>query len=92
MRVIVICQAEDGQTHIEVKMEDKVCAKFVHTAEEGKIYQTQFYNLDAIISVGYILYAKKRRPVPAVPPFSLNTVCLYLLTPPSEAISASVST
>src|SRR3989338_7248512 len=24
-----------------------------HTAEDGKIYRTQFYNLDAIISVGY---------------------------------------
>ncbi len=24
-----------------------------HTAEDGKVYQTQFYNLDAIISVGY---------------------------------------
>ncbi|WP_221406100.1 virulence RhuM family protein [Proteiniphilum acetatigenes] len=32
---------------------DSVCAKFAHTAEDGKTYQTQFYNLDAIISVGY---------------------------------------
>ena len=32
---------------------DSVCAKFAHTADEGKTYQTQFYNLDAIISVGY---------------------------------------
>ena len=30
-----------------------VCAKFAHTAEDGKIYDTQFYNLDAVISVGY---------------------------------------
>ena len=30
-----------------------VCAKFAHTAEDGKVYQTDFYNLDAIISVGY---------------------------------------
>ena len=30
-----------------------VCAKFAHTAGDGKQYQTQFYNLDAIISVGY---------------------------------------
>ncbi len=30
-----------------------VCAKFAHTADDGKTYQTQFYNLDAIISVGY---------------------------------------
>ncbi|MDR1121851.1 MAG: virulence RhuM family protein, partial [Dysgonamonadaceae bacterium] len=32
---------------------DSVCAKFAHTADDGKTYQTQFYNLDAIISVGY---------------------------------------
>lgn len=32
---------------------DSVCAKIAHTAEDGKTYQTQFYNLDAIISVGY---------------------------------------
>lgn len=30
-----------------------VCAIFAHTAQDGKIYQTAFYNLDAIISVGY---------------------------------------
>ena len=30
-----------------------VCAKFAHTAENGKIYQVQFYNLDVILSVGY---------------------------------------
>ena len=30
-----------------------VCAKFAHTAEDGKVYQTDFYSLDAIISVGY---------------------------------------
>ena len=90
LRNIVIYQAEDGNTRIEVKMEhdtlwlsqaqiatlfavdrtvvtkhlgnifeegeldkDSVCAKFAHTAEDGKTYQTQFYNLDAIISVGY---------------------------------------
>lgn len=33
--------------------EESVCAKFAHTAEDGKSYQTKFYNLDAIISVGY---------------------------------------
>lgn len=33
--------------------QDSVCAKFAHTAEDGKIYNTQFYSLDAIISVGY---------------------------------------
>jgi hypothetical protein len=34
-------------------MEDSVCAKIAHTAADGKTYSTQFYNLDAIISVGY---------------------------------------
>lgn len=33
--------------------EDSVCANFAHTAEDGKTYQTKFYNLDAIIAVGY---------------------------------------
>ena len=33
--------------------ESSVCAKNAHTASDGKRYQTQFYNLDAVISVGY---------------------------------------
>ena len=33
--------------------EDAVCAKFAHTATDGKTYNTQFYSLDAIIAVGY---------------------------------------
>lgn len=33
--------------------QEAVCAKFAHTALDGKTYNTQFYNLDAIISVGY---------------------------------------
>ena len=33
--------------------QDSVCAKLAHTPEDGKIYNTQFYNLDAVISVGY---------------------------------------
>ncbi len=32
---------------------NSVCAKFAHTAEDGKTYNTNFYNLDAIIAVGY---------------------------------------
>ncbi|MEI6348074.1 MAG: virulence RhuM family protein [Bacteroidota bacterium] len=32
---------------------DSVCAYFAHTASDGKKYSTLFYNLDAIISVGY---------------------------------------
>ncbi len=30
-----------------------VCSKMEHTAEDGKKYKTEYYNLDAIISVGY---------------------------------------
>jgi len=35
-----------------------VCAKFAHTAGDGKIYQVEYYNLDAIISVGYRVNSK----------------------------------
>lgn len=34
-------------------IKDSVCAIFAHTADDGKRYNTQYYNLDAIISVGY---------------------------------------
>lgn len=33
--------------------ESAVCAKIAHTANDGKKYNTKFYNLDAILSVGY---------------------------------------
>ncbi len=33
--------------------EEAVCAKFAHTAGDGKTYNTKFYSLDAIIAVGY---------------------------------------
>lgn len=39
--------------------EDSVCAKFAHTATDGKRYNTSFYNLDAIISVGYRVNSQK---------------------------------
>lgn len=39
--------------------EKSVCAKFAHTAEDGKTYETQYYNLDAIISVGYRVSSTK---------------------------------
>lgn len=34
-------------------LEESVSAKIAHTAADGKKYMTAFYNLDAIISVGY---------------------------------------
>lgn len=39
--------------------EDSVSAKIAHTASDGKTYQTQYYNLDAIISVGYRVNSAK---------------------------------
>ena len=33
--------------------EDSVCRKFRRTAADGKNYATKYYNLDAVISVGY---------------------------------------
>ena len=38
---------------------NSVCAKFAHTATDGKTYNTQYYNLDAIISVGYRVNSKQ---------------------------------
>jgi len=39
--------------------ESTVRAKYAHTASDGKRYQTQFYNLDVIISVGYRVKSKR---------------------------------
>lgn len=33
--------------------ENSVCSILEHTAADGKIYSTKYYNLDAIISIGY---------------------------------------
>ena len=38
--------------------ENQVCSFFEHTANDGKIYNTQFYNLDMIISIGYRVKSK----------------------------------
>lgn len=38
--------------------EKSVCAKFAHTAEDGKTYQVQFYNLDMVLSIGYRVNSK----------------------------------
>ncbi len=40
-------------------IENSVSAKFAHTAADGKSYQTIYYNLDAIISVGYRVNSTK---------------------------------
>ena len=87
---IVIYRAEDGQTAIDVRLQDEtvwltqkqiaalfgtqrpaitkhlgnifrskelrgdsVSSILEHTARDGKTYRTKFYNLDAILSLGY---------------------------------------
>jgi hypothetical protein len=51
--------------HLKNIFEDKeldetsVSAKFAHTASDGKKYLTNYYNLDAIISVGYRVNSKQ---------------------------------
>ena len=50
---------EQSTSHIqniykdEELSESSVCSFFEHTAEDGKKYNVQYYNLDMIISVGY---------------------------------------
>lgn len=39
--------------------QNSVCAIFAHTAPDGKTYQVEHYNLDAIISVGYRVNSKR---------------------------------
>jgi len=38
---------------------DSVCSILEHTASDGKKYKTMYYNLDAIISVGYRVNSRK---------------------------------
>ena len=39
--------------------QDSVCRNFRHTANDGKNYDTKYYNLDVIISVGYRVKSKQ---------------------------------
>jgi len=39
--------------------ENSVCRNFRHTAEDNKTYNTNYYNLDVIISVGYRVKSKE---------------------------------
>ncbi len=49
-----------GGVFRERELEAKsVCANFAHTAEDGKTYQVDHYNLDVVISVGYRVKSKR---------------------------------
>ena len=39
--------------------ENSVCKEFLHTAADGKNYKTKYYNLDAIIAVGFKVNSKR---------------------------------
>ena len=39
--------------------QQSVCAKIAHTADDGKTYQVDIFNLDAIISVGYRVNSRR---------------------------------
>lgn len=38
---------------------NSVCKDFLHTAKDGKNYKTKYYNLDAIIAVGFKINSKR---------------------------------
>lgn len=38
--------------------EESVCSILEHTARDGKVYKTRYYNLDAILSIGYRVNSK----------------------------------
>ena len=51
---VVVYEAPDGQVRFEVRLErEAVVAKNATTAADGKAYQVEYFNLDAILSVGY---------------------------------------
>ena len=37
--------------------EKSVCSILEHTSSDDKVYEAQYYNLDAIISIGYRVYS-----------------------------------
>jgi DNA ligase (NAD+) len=43
----------------ENELDNLVCAKFARTGPDGKVYKTNYYNLDMIISIGYRVNSKR---------------------------------
>lgn len=52
--------------------QQSVCRKFRHTTADGKNYDTQFYKLDAIISVGYCVNSIRATQFRRVRPWSFT--------------------
>jgi len=53
-----VCYSGSSRSTIELD-QNSVTRKFRATVNDGKNYNTQFYNLDAIISVGYRVSSKR---------------------------------
>lgn len=46
--------------YIDTELNEKeVCSFFEHTAQDGKKYKVQYYNLDMIIAIGYRVKSKR---------------------------------
>lgn len=60
--------------------ENSVCSKMEHTAADGKNYKTAFYNLDAIIAVGYRVNSKHDHSVPHLKLSENAVIKKYLIT------------
>ncbi len=56
--------------------ENSVCANFAHTGSDGKTYQVQHYNLDAVLAVGYRVNSKRATQFRV---WATNTLRDYLL-------------
>jgi len=48
-----------GNILSEGELDNSVCAENAQTGSDGKLYNTKFYNLDMIISVGYRVKSKR---------------------------------
>lgn len=101
MSVLFDCSTDNFGLHLKnifasgEQKKESVTEKISATASDGKKYQTQFYNLDAIISVGYCVNSI-RAPSSAVvtqswtpPATSPQTMPMNLLKPNSRKTASS---
>jgi hypothetical protein len=54
---------------------DSVVAFFATTAADGKTYKVEYFNLDAVISVGYRVTRNEALSSASGPPRSFGTIC-----------------